>query len=251
MTLQRSRIDLNADLGEERVDDAAIFPVLSSANIACGAHAGGSRVMDAALAHAARLGIAVGAHVSYEDRPNFGRTDHDIPYAALKASLTQQISKLQHLATRFGIRVEYVKPHGALYHRVGVDEEQARALVDATRSCDPNLELLVPFSASLRTVADPMPCRHEFFADRGYSLDGRLVDRTMPGAQISDVNIIVERTRTWLESGEVQSVEGKQMRIVADSICVHGDNPHAVLVARALHAGLTASGIRIVHWNRP
>lgn len=242
------RIDLNADLGEEYGDDAAIFPFLSSANIACGAHAGGSRIMDQALGLAARHGVTVGAHVGYEDKANFGRVALDVPQEALRASIERQIAKLQHLASRFGIDVKYVKPHGALYHRVATDVQQAQALVDAVRACDPTLELLVPFSPLLHGVAAPLRCRHEFFADRGYHLDGTLVSRTETAAHVVSVEAVVARTLRWLREGILESVEGKAMHIDADSICIHGDSPAAVAVAKALHDELTREGCRIVNW---
>lgn len=247
--MARATIDLNADLGEERGDDAAIFPCLSSANIACGAHAGGSRIMDSALAAASRHGVTVGAHVGYDDRANFGRVPLDVPAEELRASLTQQIAKLQHLASRFGISVRYVKPHGALYHRVGTDAAQAQALVDAVMACDASMNLLVPFSPMLRKIAKGIDCRHEFFADRGYRLDGHLVDRSHPDALLHDVDAIVERTVHWVRTGEVRSVEGKAMRIEADSICLHGDSPRSVEVAKALRDALLADGVTVTHWN--
>lgn len=245
------RIDLNADLGEERGDDAAIFPCISSANIACGAYAGGARAIDAALAQAAALGVTVGAHVGYEDRPNFGRLPIDVEPNKLTASLVEQISRLQEHASRFDVAVRYVKPHGALYHRVGVDRDHAQSLVDAARTCDPSLELLVPLTPVISELADGLHCRHEFFADRGYLLTGQLVGRADARAYVDDVPEIVERTLTWLRSGEVRSVEGKAVRIFADSICLHGDSPAAVRTAQELRSALLAEGYRIVNWLAP
>lgn len=242
------RIDLNADLGEECGDDAAIFPCISSANIACGAHAGGARAIDASLAQAAALGVTVGAHVGYDDRANFGRIAVEIDKQALTASITQQIERLMEHAARFGLTVQYVKPHGALYHRVGADPSQAAALVAATLACDPALELLVPLSPILLAEAEALRCRHEFFADRGYRLDGQLVARTDPRAHVDDVAAVVERTMLWLTTGEVRSVEGKSIRILADSICLHGDSVFAVETARELRRALEAAGYRIANW---
>lgn len=245
------RIDLNADLGEERGDDAAIFPCISSASIACGAHAGGARSIDASLALASSHGVTVGAHVGYEDRENFGRVAVAMRRKELTASLVQQIQRLQDRAARFGVRVSYVKPHGALYFGVGGDRPQAHALVDAVRVCDPALELLVPPSQLLLDIARPLACRHEFFADRGYHLDGHLVSRSDPRAYVDDVTEIVSRTREWLRTGEVKSVEGLSIRIEAESICLHGDSPLAVRAASELHAALLSDGYRIVNWMLP
>ena len=242
------RIDLNADLAEEQGDDDAIFPFLSSANIACGAHAGGARAMDAALTLAARHDVTIGAHVGYPDRANFGRVDVDLERSALTDTLVEQIGSLQDRAARFGRRVRYVKPHGALYHRVAHDPEQAAALIDAARSCDPDLELLVPFSPMLHALAGTIPCRHEFFADRGYHLDGTLVSRHETSAHVVSIEAVVDRTLRWLDAGLLTSVEGKDMRIEADSICIHGDNPIAVQIAGALHDGLLARGVTIKSW---
>jgi len=245
------RIDLNDDLGEERGDDAAIFPCISSANIACGAHAGGSRAIDSSLALAATLGVTVGAHVSYEDRANFGRLPVSIDHNALTRSLVEQIGGLQEHAARFGVPVRYVKPHGALYHRVGADQAHGQALVDAVLACDATMELLVPFSPMLLDLAAGLHCRHEFFADRGYLLDGQLVGRGDPRAYVDDVEQIVDRTMAWLRSGEVRSVEGKAVRILADSICLHGDSALAVRAAQALRTALISGGYRIVNWMQP
>ena len=241
-------IDLNADLGEECGDDAAIFPYLTSANIACGAHAGGVRSMDIALADASRHGVTVGAHVGYEDRANFGRIAVDATRAELTESIRVQIERLMSRAARFNVRVRYVKPHGALYHRVASDAMQACALVDAVRACDPTLELLVPFSPLLLETAGPLRCRHEFFADRGYHLNGQLVPRSDARAHVETSQQVVNRTLEWLRTGEVLSVEGKSMRIFADSICLHGDSQNSVETARTLHASLVAHDVRIASW---
>lgn len=245
------RIDLNADLGEERGDDAAIFPCISSANIACGAHAGGARAIDASLTHAAALGVTVGAHIGYEDRANFGRLPLKVSRAQLTTSLTEQIARLQEHAARFGLTVRYVKPHGALYHQIGMDREHALALIDAVTQCDAELELLVPLAPGFLSLANGLRCRHEFFADRGYLLNGQLVGRGDARAHIDDVQQIVERTLTWLRTGEVRSVEGKAVRIIADSICLHGDSPAAVRTAQNLRSALLAEGYRIVNWMEP
>lgn len=242
------RIDLNADLAEECGDDSAVLACVSSANIAAGAYAGGARAIDAALAEAARLGVTVGAHVGYEDRANFGRVAQEVPEQVLAASLLEQVERVQDHAARFGLRVQYVKPHGALYHRVGVDEVQARALVAAVRTADAQLELLVPKSPALEALAAPLRCRQEFFADRGYHLDGHLVDRRDPRAHVHEVEAVVARTLYWLRTGEVLSVEGKVMRIDADSICLHGDTPQAVQFARALRHALEGAGVRVCNW---
>lgn len=207
--------------------------------------------MDTALRAAVDHDVVVGAHVAYEDRANFGRVPRDVPTVELRDSISAQIETLQDRASRFGLHVRYVKPHGALYHRVGTDEEQATALVDAVRACDPTLELLVPFSTMLHDIAAPLPCRHEFFADRGYHLNGKLVDRSETAAHIVSVDAVAARTERWVREGLVESVEGKVMRIEAESICLHGDNAYAISVAQRLHSELTTAGVRIANWMLP
>ena len=247
----RDHIDLNADLGEGFGDDRAVFPYVSSANIACGAHAGDDGTMDAALALAQAHAVTIGAHVGYEDRAGFGRVPMDVDRETLTNSITRQIRTLQTRAEVFGLTVRYVKPHGALYHRVASDPEQGRALVDAVRRAGDALELLVAQSRVLEALAVPNVCRHEFFADRGYRADGTLVPRGESGAGLDDTGAIVARTLRWVREGVVEAVEGHDVRITADSICVHGDNPKAVETARALSAGLTASGVRVRSWMTP
>ncbi len=245
------RIDLNADLGEEHGDDAAIFPCLSSASIACGGHAGGAEAMEAALTLAAQYKVVVGAHVGYEDRINFGRKPMRIGVSELTRQLTQQLVELRQRAAAHGLEVRYVKPHGALYHQVGVDHNHAKALVDAVRATGARLELLVPSSPMLAALASELPCRHEFFADRGYHADGRLVDRGHPDGVIHNLDILLSRTMEWLETGRVRSVEGRRVTVLAQSICLHGDSPLAVQSAQALHERLTAQGVTVCNWMLP
>ena len=247
----RDRIDLNADVGEERGDDAAIIPLLSSASIACGGHAGGGRALDEALMNAARHGVSIGAHVSYEDRANFGRVAVAIDREALTDSLLGQLALIRDNAGAHDLAVTFVKPHGALYHRVATDAAHASALVDAVRATDPTLELLVPSSPLLERIAGSLTCRHEFFADRGYRTDGSLVPRGAAGARIDDVKQVLARTLRWLEEGTVETADGVSLRVDADSICIHGDDPQALALASALHDGLQASGVRITSWMTP
>lgn len=242
------RIDLNADVGEERGDDDALLPFLSSANIACGAHAGGARAMDACLAQAAELGLAVGAHVSYEDREHFGRIARDVPEGELTASLLEQVERLQTQADRFGLRVRYVKPHGALYHQVARHSGTARALVTAMERFDPALHLLAPRTSVLLGEARNLTVVQEFFADRGYHLDGRLVDRADSRAHITGADEVAARTLRWLREGVVATVEGADLTLDAASICLHGDTPGAVASARLLRSALTDARVRIAHW---
>ena len=244
-------IDLNADLAEECGGDDEIFPCLSSANICCGAHAGGVDAMQRAVQSAKAFGVAIGAHIGYEDRPNFGRIPVDIEYGQLKASVDQQLRALLDICSAHNAELRYVKPHGALYHRVGSDPDQARAVVDAVKALDPDLHLLVPNSQVINQVAASagLECRYEYFADRGYNADGTLVDRRQPGAMLGDVGEIVDRALRWLETGLVRCIDGHDIVIDAQSICLHGDEPEAIASAQALRAACDARGYAVRSWR--
>ena len=224
-------IDLNADLGEEVTDDSALLAVVTSANVACGYHAGTAAIMGAVCAEAARLGVSVGAQVSYDDRPGFGRLAREVPYAVLRDQVADQVGTLTEIAAAAGTSVRYLKPHGALYHRVLDDEDQARAVLDGSGDL-PVLgmpgRLLTLAAATGRTVF------HEGFPDRGYTPDGRLVPRSEPGALVTDEARIV--------------AQALELAATVDSVCLHGDSPdavaHAVAVRRALaEGGLVLRGL--------
>lgn len=246
-----TRVDLNADLAEECGGDDEIFPVLSSANICCGAHAGGPDAMRAAVALAITNNVTIGAHVGYADRANFGRIAVEIDYDQLRASITEQIRALELICSSAHVSLQYVKPHGALYHRVGADPVQARALVDAVAAIDPTLHLLVPNSSTMLETARAagLECRHEYFADRGYNADGTLVDRRLPGAMLTDPDTIVARALRWLETGLVECVDGHDIAVDAASICLHGDEPEAIATARALRNACDAHGYAVRSWR--
>lgn len=245
------RIDLNADLAEECGGDDEIFPYLSSANVCAGAHAGGPAAIDTAVRAAVASGVVVGAHIGYEDRPNFGRIPVDIEYDALRTSVEWQIEAVAASCIAHGVRMQYVKPHGALYHRVGVDREQARAVVDAIHAFDATLHLLVPNQPVINEVAATigLVCRYEYFADRGYNADGTLVDRRRPGAMLTDHDEIVARALRWLETGLVRCIDGHDIRVDAQSICLHGDEPDAIESARALRNACDSHGYAVRSWR--
>ena len=220
----RPTIDLNADLGEEVTDDAALLAVVTSANVACGYHAGSPAIMRDVCAAAAAWGVAVGAQVSYDDREGFGRIARDVAYDVLRSQVADQVGALSSSAEACGTSVRYVKPHGALYHRVIDDEEQAQAVLDGSGG----LPVLGMPGALLRLAAAAgRRVFHEGFPDRGYTPEGGLVPRSEPGALIEDEAGIV--ARALVLAGTV------------DSVCLHGDSPgavgHAVAVRRALEAG--------------
>ncbi|MFD1214684.1 LamB/YcsF family protein [Arthrobacter sp. GCM10027362] len=233
-------IDLNSDLGESfgswtMGDDAAMFPLVSSANIACGYHAGDGTTMLASCRRAVQHGVTVGAHVSYRDLAGFGRRAMDMDPAELAADVLYQLAALDGIARVAGTRVAYVKPHGALYNRIVHDRVQAAAVLDAVRAFDPTLPVLgLPGSAVLELAAQAgQPVRREAFVDRGYRPDGTLIPRGEPGALLSDLEQIAERAVGFARSGR------------ADSLCVHGDTPGAVAMAALVRQRLEAAGLAV------
>ena len=218
-------VDLNADLGEEVTDDEGLLGVVTSANVACGYHAGSPAVMRAVCDGAAARGVSVGAQVSYADRPNFGRVPVDVAYDVLREQVAHQVGLLAEAATAAGTTVRYVKPHGALYHRVLDDEEQAAAVL-AGSGVLPVLgmagELLDQAAALGRAVL------LEGFPDRGYGDDGRLLPRDRPGAVLEDSAAIAARAL--------------ELAPTVHSVCVHGDTPGAVAHAHAVRAALEDAG---------
>lgn len=221
----RQRVDLNADLGEEVTDDAGLLAVVTSANVACGFHAGNAAIMRAVCAQAARRGVAVGAQVSYADRENFGRVSLDVSYEVLTAQVEEQIGLLATIAAEEGTAVTYVKPHGALYHRTMDDPDQARAVLDGSGTLP---VLGMPGALWSQAVAAGRKVWHEGFPDRGYDEGGRLLPRSEPGALVTDAAAIV---------GQALSLATR-----VDSLCLHGDSPGAVEHARAVRAALEAAG---------
>jgi UPF0271 protein len=242
-------MDLNSDLGEgfgawRLGDDDAMLDVVSSANIACGFHAGDPRTLLATCERAVSTGVVIGAQVSYRDLPGFGRRFIDYASADLIADVIYQLGALDGLARAAGDRVLYVKPHGALYHAVGHHEEQAAAVVEAVRRYDPDLPVLgLPDSIFLHLAEDAglRPVR-EAFADRGYRPDGTLVPRDEPGALLQDPQEVAARMLRLVTERTLVAVDGSVIKIEADSICVHGDTPGAVAIARAVHDALLGAG---------
>lgn len=245
-------IDLNSDLGEgygawQMGDDVAMLDIVSSANVACGFHAGDPRSLMATLTQAAARGVAVGAHVSYPDRVGFGRRNMDIAPDELRADVIYQIGALQGLAKAAGTRVTYVKPHGALYNTIAQDAGQGDAVIAAIKAIDPDLVLMglagAPIlerarQAGLRVVA-------EAFADRAYTPEGMLVSRRQAGAVLHDPTTVAARMVQLATTGIIQAVDGSDLRLHADSICVHGDSPGAVAMAASIRQALVANDVTI------
>lgn len=227
---QRPVIDLNADLGEEVTDDDALLAVVTSANVACGYHAGTTEIMRRVCAEAARRGVVIGAQVSYQDRENFGRRSLEVDAGLLSQQVADQVGVLSAIALAEGVAVSYVKPHGALYNRVVDDAAQAGAVLVGSGGL-PVLGLPGGVLLDLAAAAGRAVWR-EGFPDRGYTIDGRLLSRDQPGALILDRADIVSQARR-LVSG-------------VESLCLHGDSPGAVDNAREVRRALEAAGLDVV-----
>ena len=245
-----STIDLNSDLGEgfgrwSLGDDAAMLGIVTSANIACGFHAGDPLVIRETVIGARDAGVAIGAHVGYRDLAGFGRRNMDVSSAELIADVIYQIGALQGIARAAGTTVTYVKPHGALYNTIVHDARQAQDVVTAIREIDPTLAVLgLPGSEVLR-AADAAGLRSvtEAFADRAYTPEGTLVSRREPGSVLHEAELVAARMVQLATEGTLTAIDGSSIRVSAESICVHGDSPGATEMARHVRSALTAAGI--------
>ena len=243
-------VDLNSDLGEgfgawSLGDDLALLDVVTSANVACGFHAGDPRTMERTVAAAAERGVVIGAQVSYPDLVGFGRRAMEVAPADLSADVLYQLGALQAFARVAGTEVRYVKPHGALYNRTVVDEVQAAAVVAAIRLYDASLPVLtLPGSALARAAqAAGVPVVAEGFADRAYTAEGQLVPRGEPGAVVHDEDAVVARAVRMATQGRVTAHGGQDVELRVASLCVHGDTPGAARLAAAVREGLEAAGV--------
>jgi UPF0271 protein len=245
-------MDLNADVGEsfsrwELGDDEAMVRIVTSANVACGFHAGDPSTLRRTCALAAQRGVAVGAQVGYRDLAGFGRRSIDMDPAELADEITYQIGALEAMCRVTGTRVRYVKPHGALYNTIVHNEAQAEAVVAAVREYDPALPVLgLPGSVFLKIAeAEGLRTVQEFFVDREYTPDGTLVPRSEPGALLHDPDEATARVLRMVTEGVINSVDGSEVPVSAESACVHGDSPGAVAMAAAVRAGLEAAGVQL------
>ena len=245
-------IDLNADLGEgfgvwRLGDDDAMLGIVSSANVACGFHAGDPTGLLRVCRSAAERGVRIGAQVSYRDLAGFGRRFIDVAAEDLIADVVYQIGALQAIAGASGSSVSYVKPHGALYNTIVTNGEQAAAVAEAVHVVDATLPVLGMAGSAFFEEATRLglPTVAEAFADRAYRPDGRLVSRREPGAVLDDPSAIAERVVAMVSSGEVTAVDGTQIAVSVESVCVHGDSPGAVQIATAVRDRLQAAGMDI------
>jgi UPF0271 protein len=247
----RRRIDLNADVGESfgpwpMGADDALIPLVTSVNVACGAHAGDPATILRTVALAARHGVTVGAHPGYPDLAGFGRRDLDMSAADLRASLIVQVGAVVAGARVAGVAVRHVKPHGALYNRAARDPALATIVAEAIRDLDPGLALVgLAGSASIEAGrAAGLVVLGEAFADRRYEPDGSLRSRTLPGALLGPEDAAAQAV-SIVAGGGVTASDGSRLPVAADTLCIHGDSPDAVGIARAVRAALEASGIAI------
>jgi len=250
-------MDLNADLGEgfgvwTLGNDDELLDVVTSANVACGFHAGDAATMRRVCARAAERGVSIGAQVSYRDLAGFGRRRIEYDPAELRDELIYQLAALDGIARVAGARVAYVKPHGALYNSVVWDTVQAAAVAAAVADYSIDLAVLcLPGSALLRAASDAgLASVSEGFADRGYRPDGTLVPRTEPGALVTQPGEVTARAVRMATSGQVVAVDGTTVETRVSSICVHGDTPGAVDLAQRVRVALSAAGVNVAPFAR-
>jgi UPF0271 protein len=242
-------VDLNCDMGEGMDTDAGLFPFISSANIACGGHAGDDDTMRRTVALALQHGVAIGAHPSYPDRERFGRVDilgKDLSPGELPGILRLQLQRLQDICLAAGVRLRHVKPHGALYNRATRDAAVATMIAQVVSAFDPSLLLYGLSGSEMRRATDASGLRFvsEVFADRNYQPDGSLTPRSQPDALIDDPAKAVAQVLRMTKQGNVLTFMGP-VSICAETICLHGDGAHAVEFAALIHRTLTAESIRI------
>lgn len=245
-------VDLNSDLGEsfgswKMGNDEQILPVVSSANIACGFHAGDPLGILKTLQQAVKLDVTIGAHVSYPDLVGFGRRNMDLSQDELIADVLYQISALDGLAKVVGSKVQYVKPHGALYNTIAKDPVQAEAVIEAIKMYNPALVLVALAGSNLVAQARQAGLKvvSEAFADRAYNRDGSLVSRRLEGAVLHDAEFVAKRVVAMLKNGGVESIDGVFTPIQADTICLHGDTAGALEMSAAIKAELLTNDIQV------
>ncbi len=248
----QTRVDLNSDMGEgfgrwDMGDDAALLDVVSSANVACGLHAGDWNVMAATMARAVERGVGIGAHPGLPDLQGFGRRRMHLPPEELANLVTYQLGAARAMAQSVGGKVRHLKLHGALSHMAVADPDIARACFKAALAVDPDIVLMVLAATPMEAVARDLGANWagEIFADRAYEDDGRLVDRSKPGAVLHDADEAAARILKMLEAGAIITESGTQIPTRIDTICLHGDTPEAVGMARALRTRLEAVGVEI------
>ena len=233
--------DINCDMGEGMDNDAAIMPYITAANIACGYHAGDETTMQQTVLLAKKFSVAVGAHPSYADRENFGRKEMQLTPEEVYHLVKTQIEILQKIAATKGMRLGHVKPHGALYNTAAKDPSLAAAIAKAVKDVDGNLVLYGLSSSHLISEGKSagLVTKNEVFADRTYTEDGSLTPRTALNALIENESLVIQQVLQMVQQQKVTATTGKQLPIVAETICLHGDGANAVALAKRLHDALT------------
>jgi len=245
-------IDLNADLGEGCGSDEALLDLVSSANIACGWHAGGAALMRDCVRWALQKGVAIGAHPSFNDPENFGRSEMQLAAGEVYAGVLYQLGALDAITRVEGGRINHLKPHGALYNQAARDSELAEAIVAAVHAFDPSIMIFGLANSRLVEAARRagLTAVEEVFADRGYRADGSLVPRGQPGALLDDEEEVLARTLVMVREQQVRAVDGAVVPLKAQTICLHGDGPHALAFARRIRDRLSAEAIAIKPFER-
>lgn len=245
-------IDINADLGESRESllngsDFQLMRYITSANVACGGHAGDERTMSETLIAAKKLNVAVGAHPGYPDRENFGRVEIPLPPAEIEASVVDQITALKNIADSLGMRLVHVKPHGAIYHAANKNNEIAEAIGRAAKEIDPQLIMVGQAGSSTVEVWRSMGLRTaaEAFADRAYEADGTLRKRTLPGALLDDPARAARQALSIAVQHKVIASDARELSVQAQTICIHSDTPGSAAIAREVRRKLTEAGVRV------
>lgn len=240
-------MDLNADLGEGEKIDLQLLDVVTSCNVACGGHAGDRRSMRETILAAAERAVAVGAHPAYPDREGFGRRSGFLPPHALQEPLKQQIDAFAEVAAEAGVQVRHVKPHGALYNDAARDRDVADAVCAPLAMMDPNLLLVGPPASALEAAAADAGIGFvgEGFVDRAYTPQGRLVPRDQPGAVLTGRDAVIAQALSIARESRICSSDGTEIALEVDTLCIHGDTPGAVTLARAVREALLAAGVRL------
>lgn len=251
-----TRVDLNADMGEsfgpwKMGDDAALLKIVTSANIACGAHAGDANVMASTMGIAMKNGVGIGAHPGFADLQGFGRRRMNIPRGELQNSIRYQVAASVGVARSMGTKVRHLKMHGALANMASEDEQLARDCYEAALSVDPDLIVMVLCATAQETAVRALGCAYagEIFADRAYNDDATLVDRSLPGAVIHDPEIAGQRMVEMVQAGAIITASGKQIKTDIDTICLHGDTPTAVHIAASVRGALETAGVTVTQFD--
>ncbi|WP_346827372.1 5-oxoprolinase subunit PxpA [Serratia inhibens] len=240
-------IDLNADLGEGCANDEALLQLVSSANIACGFHAGDAQTLRQSIRWALQYGVAIGAHPSFPDRENFGRTRMQLPPETVYAQVVYQMGAVAAMARAEGGVMVHVKPHGMLYNQAAIEPALAEAIARAVKAVDPALRLVGLAGSELIRAGEKLglATRQEVFADRGYQADGTLVPRGQPGALIEDDEQALTQTLDMVRHHRVRTLEGTWAAVQAETVCLHGDGEHALSFARTLRERFAVEGINV------